>query len=231
MPGEAGSQCCWVRTRLIPGRQSCAYDGASLLATGRSDPAPSVAAIGAWKGGPRVGGPRSRRPAVTVAVEAPATAVECGDRRKAHGRRRARKSRPPAAACSGVQNRRHAGAARQPRGPRQVPEGPLEGPSSRPGRVCWGRRSTGPRVADKGARVPVAPRATPRGPRERNGACLMPSTRPPQPDAQDARCRQCQTGTADTPLRERRAGLGGGLNRRRRSASPACAASYRASPR
>ncbi len=44
-------------------------------------------------------------------------------------------------------NRRHAGAARQPRGPRQVPEGPLEGPSSRPGRVCWGRRTTGPRVA------------------------------------------------------------------------------------
>ena len=101
-------------------------------------------------------GPISRRPAVTVAVEAPAMAAECGDRRKAHGRRVARKSRPrlQLAAVPKI------AATRVPQGnpgdPSRVPEGSLGEPSSRPGRVCWGRRSTGPRVADKGARVPVA---------------------------------------------------------------------------
>jgi hypothetical protein len=97
-------------------------------------------------------GSRSGRPAVTVAVEAPAMAAECGDRRKAHGRS-ARKSWP-AAACSGAQNRRHAGAARRPRGPLQGSQRALSrGPSGRPGRVCRGRRKTGPRVAARRPRT------------------------------------------------------------------------------
>ena len=101
-------------------------------------------------------GPRSRRPAVTVAVEAPAMAAECGDRREAHGRRRARKSRPPAAACSGAQNRRHAGAERRPgdpgKGSRKPDGASREASSQRPS----GPAGTGP-GSPRGARVPVAP--------------------------------------------------------------------------
>ena len=55
------------------------------------------------------------------------------------------------------------GCRKATQGTPKVPVGSHKEPSSRPGRVCWGRRSTGPRVADKGARVPVAPRAGPGG--------------------------------------------------------------------
>ena len=106
---------------------------------------------------------RSRRPAVTVAVEAPAMAAECGDRREAHGRLAARKSRQPAAACSGAQNRRNAGAARQPRGPRQVPESPRARALEEARRGLLGPEVNRPPGRREAPAYPSHPRGFPQG--------------------------------------------------------------------
>ena len=115
---------------------------APLPATGRgwAHPPSHVAAAGAWKESPD--GSRSRRPAATVAAEAPAMAPVCSDRpegsrceRRCSGNR----TRREAKASQQDTNRRHAGAARQPRDPSRVSGSPTGFPGrlnrSLPGRV------------------------------------------------------------------------------------------------
>ncbi len=151
-------------------------------------------------------GLRSRRPAVTVAVEAPAMAAECGDRREAHGRRRARKSRQPAAACSGAQNRRHAGAARQPRGPPRSQRAPQEGSQAGPA----GLAGAGGQPAPGRREAPAYPSrlAPPPAARERNGACATTRSsrhhgKPKRSRAGSAQARagsaQARAGSAQAP--------------------------------
>ena len=149
-----GAERSNIDGRVIPGRQSCAHNGASLLATGRTVPAPSVAAIGAWKGGPRVGGleiqearcDRCRRSASNGR----------GVRRPPRGTWPARRSQEQASRLQLAAVPKIA-ATRVPQGnpgdPSRSQRALARGPSSRPGRVCWGRRTTGPRVAERRPRT------------------------------------------------------------------------------
>ena len=141
---------------LIPGGCGLCHACASLLATGRSDPAPSVAAIGAWKGGPRVGGPNIQEARCDRCRRSASNGR--GVRRPPKGTWPAPRSQEqaPAAACSGAQNRRHAGAERRPgdpgKGSRKPDGASREASSQRPS----GPAGTGP-GSPRGARVPVAP--------------------------------------------------------------------------
>ena len=87
----------------------------------------------------------------------------CGVRRPPRGTWPAPCSQDqPAAACSGAQNRRHAGAARQPRGPLRVPGGPQVGPQqARPGLL--GPEVNRPPGRREAPAYPSAPRAPPPG--------------------------------------------------------------------
>ena len=60
----------YLRRGLSPVPWRRATLAVSLACDGALDPAPSVAATGAWKVGPRVGGSRSRRPGSTASGEA-----------------------------------------------------------------------------------------------------------------------------------------------------------------
>ena len=103
-----------------------------------------VAATGAWKESLSEGS-RSRRPAVTVAVEAPAMARSAATAEEAHGRKAADLQRDT--------NRRHAGAARQPGDPPRVSGSPTGFPG-RPARGLPGRLGAGPGLPMRRPRDP-----------------------------------------------------------------------------
>ena len=126
---------CGVPARhLSPRARPMPTVSASLPATGRGWRHPSFM----WQRpapGRRADGSRSRRPAVTVAVEVPAMARSAATAEEAHGRKAADLQRDT--------NRRHAGAARQPGDPPRVSGSPtgfpgrpargLPGPDPAPG--------------------------------------------------------------------------------------------------
>ena len=126
-------------------------------------PAPSVAAIGAWKGGLVLEGSRSRRPAATRCRRGASNGG--GVRRAAnglHGRPAGiqRRGRRHAKASQRGRNRRHAGAARRPRGPRKGRgelDGALEEASAE---GLPGRHGTGPRAAERRPRTRRTSRAS-----------------------------------------------------------------------
>jgi hypothetical protein len=138
--------------------------------------------------GRRADGSRSRRPGSTVNDEPPAMAGR--PLTAFSGYRWTAKSQ------SGVERkaegwpRTEIAATRVPQGnpgdPSKVPEGSQGEPSSRPGRACWGRRTTGPRVAHAAPAYPSQPFAAPWR-RGKNGACRMPSTNPTEPDDHNER--------------------------------------------
>ena len=159
----------------IPALQTCAHT------------VPSLAGDGTWMGpftSPRGkdrrlegerSGSRSRRPGKPADGEAPAMAAESSTAKwlmataelqqwGEAASRRAYRDR----------NRRQRGCRKATQGTPKVPGGPLEGPSSRSGRTCWGRRTTGPRVAHAAPAYP-SHLASPRGPRGTDGACACSS--------------------------------------------------------
>ena len=143
--------------RSLRGVSSCARRCLRRDVDGRIRPS-HVAAAGAWKESPD--GSRSRRPAATVAAEAPAMAPVCSDRpegsrceRRCSGNR----TRREAKASQQDTNRRHAGAARQPRDPSRVPGSPTGFPGRRTTEPP-GPGGTGPRVADEAPAYPSHPR-------------------------------------------------------------------------
>ena len=137
---------------LSPGGAGRAMIAASPVATGRGMRIRLPCAGDRRLEGERDGS-KSGRPAATVAVEAPAMAAECGDRREAHGPLAAHPSEPAGCSLQRCPKSPQRGCRKATQGTPKVPEGPHQGPSSRPGRVCWGRRTTGPRVAERRPRT------------------------------------------------------------------------------
>ena len=163
---------------LIPGGPDCAYDAPAAALTGRLDPTPDVAAVGAWI--EARWGWRSRRPWRPTAVVR-AAAMSCvatvSLANKASHVDPARVERQGSGGSRNAgraQNRR----ARVPKGnprDREVPESPQGSPGGL--RRPPGAATSGPRVAGVGTRVPshlrgVLPRGGRRVPEARPLAAL-----------------------------------------------------------
>ncbi len=130
---------------LIPAAPSCAHTVPSLLATGRRYQHPAWQRSAPGRVALVLEGRVSGRPAATVAVEAPAMAAECGDRREAHGRPGARIERTSRLQLAAVPK---IAATRVPQGspgdPSRVPGSSDGSPPAGPGRACRGRRQPAP---------------------------------------------------------------------------------------
>ena len=115
-----------------------------------------VAAAGAWKES-LTEGLRSRRPGPTASGEAPAMAWSPLAARMAQGLTRSTPARggahkPKSGPGQKSPTRGRRTATRGPPRSRGAPS--QRGLSRRPGRVSWGRRTTGPRVADAAPAYP-----------------------------------------------------------------------------
>ena len=115
------------------------------------------------------------------------------DRREAHGNRALGSSDPAGCSLQRCPKSPSRGCRKATQGTPQGSRRAPKEPSSRPGRVCWGRRTTGPRVAERRPRTRRTLRLAPCPARE-TARARKPSTK------SNMRC-QCES---DTPTERRR---------------------------